>query len=160
MARLHGRSLASLLLVALIVSSVVGTGPAWSSATSDQLLQEISSTYSRVSSIEGEGGNVTAMVAQLNQAISFVNLGISLEGTDAGAAQSAYQQARSILQLVDLEMPGVESAGIAASQSAVFWLVVTLVSLGAAGVLALLFGRRAFWAVWIRLHQDWVVSKK
>jgi hypothetical protein len=142
-----------LLSPSLIVPAISAT------STADQLYSEIASTFAKVRSIEKEGGNVTGVVGQLNQALSLVSVGLATGISDPAKAQSSYQQAESLVQSVNQELPVVEKEGIATAQSEILWLAFSLIGLTAAGVGICLFGGRVFWALWIRTHKGWRVKK-
>jgi hypothetical protein len=152
--------IAALLLALTLLSATAPLQLALSaSVDSAQLYSEIGSTFARVHTIEGEGGNVTGVVGQLNQALAFVATGEAYETTAPDQAQALYQQAEFIIQSVNQELPGVESQGIAAAQSEVSWLAFTLAALAAIGIGIYFFGGRIFWSLWIRSHRNWRVKK-
>ncbi len=151
----------SLLLVLALLSATAPFQLALSASTeSAQLYSEIGTTYARVQTIEGEGGNVTGVVGQLNQALALVAAGEANETGAPDQAQALYQQAESIIQSVNQELPGVESRGKASAQSEVFWLAFTLGALAAIGIGIYFFGGRIFWSLWVRSHRDWTVKKR
>ena len=149
----------ALLLVLTLLTAPALLQPALSdSITSAQLYYEIGTTYARIQTIEGKGGNVTSVVDQLNQALALVAAGETYETGVPDQAQALYQQAESIVQSVNQELPGVESQGIASAQSEVFWLAFTLAALAAIGIGIYFFGGRVFWSLWVRFHRDWTVK--
>lgn len=155
------RYVVAAVLLALTLSSA--TAPLQlalsSGVDSAQLYAEIDSAYVRVRTIEGEGGNVTGVVGQLNQALSLVATGETYETGAPDQAQALYSQAESIIQSVNQELPGVESSGMASARSEVLWLTFTLAALAAIGIETYFFGGRIFWSLWTRSHKNWRVKK-
>jgi hypothetical protein len=152
--------IAALLLALTLLSATAPLQLALSAGVnSSQLYADIDSTYARVRTIEGEGGNVTGVVAQLNQALSLVATGETYKTVAPDQAQALYQQAESIIQSVNQELPDVGNGGIASARSEVFWLAFPLAALTAIGIGIYFFGGRVFWYLWVRFHRDWVVKK-
>jgi hypothetical protein len=129
------------------------------SSSSDRLLSEVSSSFAKVQTIEREGGNVTAVVGQLNMALVLISGGQSVEANDPSGAQSAYNQAEALIQSVGQQLPIVERQGIASAQSEVAWLAVTLAALTALGLTVYFRGSRIYWSLWVRAHRGWLVKK-
>ena len=154
------RLVEGIILAAMLAVVVLGP-PAFAhaSATSDQLLASAQSTYLKILEAQQAGGNVTSLTNTMNQALALIGEGQSVEGTDPATAAGLYQQAGSLIQEVNQQLPQVESAGRAAEQAELLWLGAFLVSITAVGGLVYFFGSRVFWNVWVRLHRGWVVKK-
>jgi hypothetical protein len=150
------KSLVSVAVVALLLGQPL---VALASPSSDQLLARVDSAYVRILQAQHAGGNVTELTGMLNQALVLIKQGEGMEATDQAGAADRYQQASLLIQTVDDLAPQVESAGMAAEQSQLFWLLAFLAALAAVGGLVFAFGGRVFWRVWIRLHRDWLVKK-
>jgi len=153
------RLLAVMAAVAVLLTPFLSRPLLADGGTPDQLYSEISAAFGRVSVVQGEGGNVTGVVRLLNQALALVEEGASVQGSDAAQAQTYYQQAEDVVRSVNAQLPSVEQQGLASSRSQLAWLAATMIVLALAGALVFRFGGRAFWALWVRTHHDWVVRK-
>ena len=140
------------MLVLLASSAVQGQ-------SGSQASVQIGQAYVAVLSAGQAGGNITALVAKLNMAISLVQQANSVNATDPPRAQALYSQASVIAQQVLQDAPGVAAAGRAAMLDSQIELVVETVVLGALAVAAYLFAPRVFWRLWLRTHKDWKLKR-
>ena len=141
---------------------LLGLTPAFaaSNQNSASVRVQIAQAYSTVLGAEQKGGNVTSLVATLNNAISLVQEADSVNSTNPARAQALYAQASSIVQQVLQGSPAVATAGAAAAQNAGLALAIETAVLVALAVLAYLYTPRVFWTLWYRAHRGWRVSKK
>lgn len=142
----------SLMLVFLASPAVQGQSGSPASV-------QVGQAYAAVLGAGQAGGNVTALVAKLNAAISLIQQGDAVNATDPARAQALYSQASTLAQQVLQAAPGVAAAGRSAVLNAQIELAVETVVLGALAVLAYVFAPRVFWRLWLRTHRGWRVKK-
>ena len=148
------------LLLALIALGLCSRADSASAITQAQVSSangEIHSAFTSAHSAEKSGGNVSSLVAQLNDAIQLVQKAQAENATSPALAAADLQNATSTAQAVIADSPSVAHTGSAARQT------TELTSLSAASVIVLLaaltyiFGGRVYRRAWLRLHRDYVV---
>ena len=145
-------------MIVLLVS-LFSLVPVAHAQASSQAQSQISQAYAAVLNAEQSGGNVTALVAKLNSAVSLMQRADALNATSPAKAQSLYSQASTLAQQVISSAPAVAAAGKAATFDAQASLAVETAALAALAVLAYLYVPRLFWRYWYRTHRDWRVKK-
>ena len=143
----------------VLLISVLSLVPVVHAQASSQAQSQINQAYSAVLNAEQSGGNVTALVAKLNSAVSLMQQADALNATSPAKSQSLYSQASTLAQQVISSAPAVAAAGRTATFDAQASLVVETAVLGALAVLAYLYVPRIFWRYWYRTHRDWRVKK-
>ena len=151
--------LVSLLAVWLASALLLGAAPLSNAQGQSQAEAQIGQAYAAVLGAEQSGGNVTALVAKLNTAISYAQQAGQIEASNPAQAQSLYAQASSLASQVIQAAPGVASAGKAAVFAAQVDLVIETAVVAELAVVAYLYVPRLFWRLWIRAHRDWRVRR-
>ncbi len=126
---------------------------------SAQVSAQIGQAYIAVLNAEGNGGNVTSLVAKLNSAISLLQQADKINSTNPTQAQSLYSQASTLATQVVQASPATASAGKASVANAQVELVVETTILVGLAAVAYLYTPRIFWRIWFRTHRKWKVSK-
>jgi hypothetical protein len=148
----------SVALQALFALAIVAVAPV-EAASSSQTNAEIALAYSAVLNAEQSGGNVTALVAQLNSAILLVHQANQINVTNPTQAQSLYSQASTVASRVIQAAPVIASAGRASVGAAQIELGIETTVLAALAVLAYVYTPGVFWSLWLRTHRNWKVKK-
>jgi hypothetical protein len=118
----------------------------------------IAEAFSAVVEAEKAGGDVTPLVASLNEALSLVEQGE--RSADQAEAAVLYERATQIADQVLASAPMVKEAGLVAQRSSTTFLVVSMVALGVTGLVAYLFVPPLFWMLWLRGHRGWRVEPR
>jgi hypothetical protein len=147
------------VLALLLVVTALPMGFATASTASDQALSQVQQTYLKLLSAGQEGANVTILVNETDEALSLISSAEALEGVNASQAASLYQQAATLIQQVNSQIPSETNSGREAAQAELIWLAAFLASLAVVGGLVYFCGSRIFWTLWIRLHRGWTVRK-
>ncbi|MDE1854265.1 MAG: hypothetical protein KGI38_11050 [Thaumarchaeota archaeon] len=150
--------LAVLAVTALVVLAVA-VAPSAHAQDSTQVRAQIGQAYAALLKAEQSGGNVTALTAQLNSAISLLHQADLVNGTDPSRAQSLYSQASSLASQVIQSAPGVASAGAASIATQQLDLGLETAVLAALAIVVYVYAPRVFWRFWLRTHRDWRVRK-
>jgi len=130
------------MLTFTILSSTVYAAPV------DDLRIQLSQVFSLVVKAERSGGDVSGLVAKLDQAASLLN---------AGDAESL-ARASSLINQVYGNVGNVADLGAKATTLQYLWAGWTIALLGIWGLLIYLYGSRIFWTLWLRLKRDWRVE--
>jgi hypothetical protein len=149
------------LLLALIALSLCPRGDGAAAAVTQAQVSSansgIQSAFASAQGAEKSGGNVSSLVAKLNEAIQLVQKAEAENGTSPAQADADLRNATALAQGVTAESQSVAQAGSAARQTA------EVTSLGAASAVVVLaalayaFGGRLYRRAWLRLHRDYVV---
>jgi uncharacterized membrane protein len=116
--------------------------PASREALSPELESRLVEGYLSIRRAERAGGNVSEMVAMLNQALRLAR------GGDENGAEAL------INQVVAME-PEVSRLGVEASRMRLYTGMGALASATVAGVGSFAFFKRKVWVYWARLHRGW-----
>ncbi len=150
-------SAAAFAVVFLVVFAAAS--PSAYAQSSSQVASQVGQAYVAILKAEQSGGNITALVAKLNAAVSFLQQANLVNSTNPSRAQSLYSQASALAQQVISSAPAVAAAGKASVFDAQVSLAVETAALAALAVLAYLYVPRLFWRYWYRTHRDWRVKK-
>ena len=127
---------------------------------SAQTSAQIGQAYIAALNAEQSGGNVSALVAKLNTAVSLLQQANIINVTDPTRAQGLYANASALSQEVIQEAPSVASAGRASVAAAQLALAVETIVLLALAAFAYVYAPRIYWRFWLRSHRDWRVKKR
>jgi hypothetical protein len=153
------RSVALLALVLVVALAASPPSFAISQSSVDGGYSAVQAGFVAAQGAAREGGNVSALTAQLNAALSLIRSAVAENATDPAQASADLASAVLMAQNVTSAAGAVGQAGAAAK------LVQLYVSLGSAVViLALaavvyLFGDRAYHRLWLRAYGGHVVKK-
>jgi len=136
------RGFVAAMLTFAILSSTVYAAPV------DDLRIQLSQVFSLVVKAERSGGDVSGLVAKLDQAASLLN---------AGDAESL-ARASSLINEVNGNVGNVADLGAKATTLQYLWAGWTIALLGIWGLLIHVYGSRIFWTLWLRLKRDWRVE--
>jgi hypothetical protein len=146
--RSRERALLKLFLVVLILtvaasSQVVSLGL----SREEESRQRLLTAFEAVSEAEEAGGDVSALIGDLRNALELIN----------GGGEEELDLAESLIESVLAEAPAVSEAGAASARISLLYVgtVVGLVAVGA--ILVWRFGPRVFWSLWLRSKRGWRV---
>lgn len=119
--------------------------------------QQVESAFALVQSAAASGGNVTSLLATLNQAAQLVIQSQETQNSTKAAADLA--RASSIAQAVSASAPQVGAQGAASTRSGEEAAGVELAAVAAVCLLLYVYLPRAYWRLWVRAHADWRIEK-
>jgi len=147
-----------LLLIFSIV--LLSLGPVMQSdaqvAQSSSVEAKVLGSLTLVQNAQASGGNVSSLVAQLNQAAQLVL--DSRQTRNSTRAGVDLARAASIADNVSALAPGVRAEGIVNTRNDLIATGVELVMLGASCVLVYIYLPRIFWRMWTRAHRNWRIE--
>jgi len=146
-----------LALVALSLLSRVGGAAAITQTQVSSANGEIQSAFTSAYGAEKSGGNISSLVAKLNDAIQLVQKAGAENATDPARAAADLQNATAIAQSVAAESPSISQAGGAARQTTEAASASAASAIVMIAVLTYLFGGRIYRRAWLHLHRDYVV---
>ena len=150
------------LLLAVVALSVCARGSAALAGAGPEVSAAdgaIGAAFAAVEAAERSGGNVSALDAQLNQAIGLVQEAESVNATDPAAASADLQNATSIAQAVATAAPSAGQTGGASREAAQAQALGSAAVILAGAALVYAYGARAYRLAWLRAHRDYVVSR-
>ena len=148
------------LLLALIALSLCARADSAAAVTQAQISSansQIQSAFASANSAEKSGGNVSSLVAQLNNAIQLIQKAEAENATSAAQAAADIQNATATAQSVIAESPSVAQTGSAARQTTEVTSVGAASAIVFVAALTYIFGGRIYRTVWLRFHRDYVV---
>ena len=153
------RCLISITLIVLVIST---TPISSHGATGGQLETAVNSVNSAFSSIyygEQNGGDVSALVEKLNDAVSLIQKAVAENATDPNAATADVSNATTIAQTVSLNSTFVSASGSMARQLRLAQSLDTVITTLAIAALAYLRGDRVYRRLWLYVYRNHVVKK-
>ncbi|MEM3694094.1 MAG: DUF1616 domain-containing protein [Candidatus Bathyarchaeia archaeon] len=146
-------------------SEGMGTGspliPTYRSLGSD-LEDALAEAFMAIRRAEASGGNVTAMVALLNDALDLASY--KGEGIGEGSEGDQKAEALSLANLVLSMEPEVSRLGMESQRNRLYATVLALSSASAVGLGLFAYLRRELWAIWAGIHREcrvlWVLASK
>jgi len=154
------RALWLVLALALVAMLAVGRADPASAVTPGEVTSAndlIQSGFASAHQAERSGGNVTALVADLNEAIQLVQEAVVQNATDPAGAAADLGNATHLAQAVAAESPSFGRTGLADRQATEETSIGAAVAVVSAASLVYLFGERVYLVVWLRLYKDYVV---
>ncbi len=121
---------------------------------------EILTAFSKVQSAEQAGGNVTALVADLNQATSLLSEANSTAQSDPAKSAALSSQASAIAAEVGQQAAAVEAYGAANRRLASEFYVLEMGLLVTIAILLYVYLPKIVRRTRFRLHADWRVKKR
>jgi len=118
----------------------------------------ISDVFSLVLDAEEAGGDTTALVASLNEALRLVEEGE--HSTNQTQALALFDQAERIVEQVRFSAWDVREAGLLAQRNAYAYMAVSVGALAVTALLAYVFVPRLFWMLWLKSHRNWRVKPR
>jgi hypothetical protein len=146
-----------LALVALSLFSRAGSAAAVTQTQVSNANSQIQSAFASAYSAEKSGGNVSSLVAQLNNAIQLIQKAEAENATSPAQAAADLQNATATAQSVIAESPSVAQTGSAARQTTEITSVGAASAIVVVAALTYIFGGRVYRSAWLRLHRDYVV---
>ena len=140
------------LLLACLVPIVVSEPDAIDAGLISEAKTKITNAFESVADADTKGGNVTVLVAELNDAIVLLERG-EVNG-DEGLIHDAILKAEE----VTAEAPAIAKQGEKVAQAR---LVETLLVLGLIAISAVIvwrYGSEIFWDLWVRSRREWRVK--
>ncbi len=146
-------------LLALVLIIAISSTSAYAQTTQAQAQAAIDNAFRNLSMAEQQGGNVTGLVSQLNNAIALMEQGEAIQAVNPSRASILYQQAINLTEQINAQIPQSIASGRAASNAQLESLIAYLTVLGVAGLLVYFYADRIFWELWIRSHKSWIVKR-
>jgi len=146
-----------LALVALGLSSTAGSAAAITQAQVSSANGAIQSAFTSAHNAEKSGGNVSSLVAQLNNAIQLVQKAEAENATSQAQATADLQNATALAQSVVAASASVSQTGSAARQTTEVTSVSAASAIIVIAALTYIFGGRVYRRAWLRIHRDYVV---
>jgi hypothetical protein len=153
---------ASLVCLALMLLSngiLVHTTEAASSADFSTASSAIAAGFVATHYAERQGGNGSALTAELNTALGLVATAQAENSTAPTAAAAALANATQIAKQVQAQAPRIGKTGSAARQTTLEESLGGSVAILAISSLIYLFGERVFNSVWFYFYEDYIVSR-
>lgn len=141
------------LTLILLVFSPVGSPSATDIAClEDEATGKLAEAFEAVSEAERLGGNVSHLVAELNEAICLLAEGETYKN------KTLIREAVSKIDYVIAVAPEIERESAAAFQTHRFQAMVTIGLLAALALVVWRYGPKLFWDLWIKSKRDWRVK--
>lgn len=118
---------------------------------------KLSDAFTLVQEADVAGGDVSGLVAGLNEALELIFEANSVSSIDPSRAEELYILAECIVDEVILEAPLVRESGLVAQQQSMVYLSVGIVVLEIISFLIYRYGPELFWNLWLCTHRDWKV---
>lgn len=148
----------TLVLMLVILGSVPGTRAVSESSVSSAE-STIQGAFVVVQNAESQGGNVTSLVGQLNDALTLVQRALAENSTNPSQATADLQSAIVIAQQVAADAPAVEQSGLASRQAQEYVSIGSAIAVVTVAALIYVYGERIYRRIWLRLYSDHVVKK-
>ena len=141
---------AMLALICLLVFACIT--PASAGRVSPQEAKtKLYEAFEAIAEAERMGGNVSSLVAELNEALRILEVGEA--SGDYALIHEAVLKAESIISLA----PHIGREGAAAAQTRILQNIAVLCLLAASALLTWRFSPRLFWSLWLRSKHGWRV---
>jgi hypothetical protein len=151
--------LASLALVLALLASQPAGATAASQSEFSSASGSIASAFLAVSSAQQSGGNVTALVAQLNLALKLYMQADSENQSQPSQASADLRNATIIAEKVGTNAPAVGQAGASARQLQTYLSAGAAVAVVAMAALVYVFGDRVYRRLWLRVYSGHLVKR-
>jgi predicted PurR-regulated permease PerM len=153
------RCLITITLIVLVsstapISSHEATGGQFSTANN-----AVNSGFSSVYYAEQNGGDVSALVEKLNDAVFLIQKARAENASDPSAATADLLNASTIAQMVSLNSTSVSAGGSMARQLRLAQSLGTVVATLAIATFAYLRGERVYRRLWLYVYRNHVVKK-
>ena len=148
------------LLLALLAIGLCSTADSAAALTQTEVSSangEIQSAFVSAYSAEKSGGNVSSLIAELNNAIQLVQKAEAENATSPSQAAADLQNATRDAQRVTAESASVAQMGGAARQITELTSVSAASAVVVVAALTYIFGGRIYRSAWLRLHKYYVV---
>lgn len=119
----------------------------------------INSAFSATRGAEQSGGNVSALIAKLNVALSLVQKAQSENASNPTQASLDLQNATQIADQVSTSAPSVARAGSAARETQYAESIGSSIAIVILALLVYLYGARVYHLVWFYLYKNHLVKK-
>jgi hypothetical protein len=149
-----------LVLLVIVALSIVARASPSNALTQDQVSnanEQIQSAFASTYRADQSGGNVTGLVADLNEAILLVAGAEAENSSNPTKAAEDIANATQIAQLVQSDSAQIGGSGAAARQETQIVALIAAAIVIAVASTVYVFGERIFRRVWLRLYRDYVV---
>jgi len=156
---LKSPALASVVLIILSLSLPFVKADDSRSRSFTEARSRIREAFEGLLGAQEAGGNVSALVSSLNEALSRLSEAEELESLDPQGAARLASEAEALAQGVLEEASPTGEEGLRTRQESVIASILLAAGLSAFGLLAYAFGPTFLWRVWIRLrgrYRVWV----
>ncbi len=150
---------AAIFAAALVLSQ--GLAPLVSAQSSgySSALKKIESAFTAVQSAEREGGNVTELVSQLNQALALLSLSSNVSATNPALSEEYIANATAIAEHVLSSAPAIGARGDAGRSERTYLAIGSSAGVVALGSLIYVYGELVYYAIFERLYRGYIVKK-
>jgi len=136
-----------MLTILILAAAAKPLTAALSQSPEDQLRAEIGAAFKAVAEAEKDGGDVSLLVEDLNQALRLL---------EAGGVENL-REAESKIEAVLVAAPGVAQEGLALTRIKQLKAGVGVTLIAVSAVMVWRFGPRIFWSIWLRSKSGWRV---
>jgi hypothetical protein len=148
--------------MSIIALSIICGGGVASAATSSEFSaasSAIASSYTAVLNAQEKGGNVSGLVAQLQESVDLVQKATAENSANPTLASADLSNATSIAQMVSNEAPAAGLAGAEAKQVLLYTSVGSAAAIILVALLVYRYGDRIFRRAWLRVYGKHLVEK-
>ncbi len=154
----EGKKTAALFIVAVFFFSSAGPRIyAADTASFSGTNSALASAYAATLAAENHGGNVSALVAELNTAISSYQNAIRENATNPSAAALDLANASQLASEVIAQAPAISAEGASLVRFRDAISISSAIAIGVLAGLVYLFGGRIYRRLWYSLYKDYVV---
>ncbi len=149
-------------LVISVILVVVLAGPGSHAFTGQPFTDSnnaVNNAFSTIYYAEQNGGDVSALVAKLNTAISLIQTAKTENATNPIAATSDLSNSTNIAQNVSQTAPSVSSSGLAARHLRPYESIGTATATIALAALTYLKGNLVYRRLWLYVYRNHIVKK-
>ncbi len=155
-------TIALLTVMTMLVFSTVLVSNTSRAATPSQFSSTnaaIAKAFAATASAEQSGGNVTALVAELNTALNLTAQAENLNLSNSTGATLLLQNATKIAQQVSTQAISVRSAGASARQTLTEESIAGAIATVAVAALIYVFGGSIFRMFWYILYKNYILKR-
>ena len=150
-------------IIALVLASLIALGAPQAFASSQASFIGASSAvehaFVAVQNAGKNGGNVSALVAELNGALTLIQKALSENSTNPGQAANDLNSAVAVAQGVQASAATVGQQGIAARQYQFELSVGSAIVIVGIAIALYVYGDRIYYRLWLRMYGSHVVRK-
>jgi len=150
-------------IIALVLASLIALGAPQAFASSQASFNGASSAvehaFVAVQNAGKDGGNVSALVAELNGALTLIQKATSENSTNPGQAVSDLNSVLAIAQGVQASAATVGQQGLAARQFQLEMSIGSAIVIVGIAIGLYFYGDRIYYRLWLRMYGSHVVRK-
>jgi len=147
------------MLIGLVISTIPSRSHEATGGQLETANNSVNTAFSSVYRAEQSGGDVSALVENLNTAVSLIQKAIAENATDPNAATADLSNATTIAQMVSLNSTSASTNGSMARQLRLYGSLGTITATLGIAALAYLKGDRVYRRLWLYVYRNHVVKK-